>query len=79
MSKVKVKANIKGLIELRNSKEIQDFLQTCANDIVSRCSGSYETNTYTGKTRANASIITRDSATYHRNLKTNELLKALGS
>lgn len=59
------------------SSEMQALLQEKANEVVSRCGGSYETDVYVGRTRANASIITHDSATYHRNLKDNELLKAL--
>lgn len=77
MSKTKIVLNSKGLSELMNSAEIQTVLKQCADDVVARCSGSYETDVRTGKTRANSSIITRDSATYRKNLKDNELLKAL--
>lgn len=73
----KVILNKQGVEELLKSAEMQKLLQEQADEIVSRCNGNYETNTYVGKTRANASIITHDSATYHRNLKDNELLRAL--
>lgn len=76
-NKIKVEINMAGIRDLRNSEEMQAMLFEKANEIAGRCSGSYETDVRPGKTRANASIITRDSATYHRNLKDNELLKAL--
>lgn len=77
MAKVEVYINMDGIRELRNSQEVQDMLYQKANEIAARCSGSYETDVRPGKTRANASIITRDYRTYGKNLKDNELLKAL--
>ena len=73
----RVVINKTGINELMKSEEMQKILQEKADEIVRSLSGSYETDTYVGKTRANASIVTHDSATYHRNLKDNELLKAL--
>lgn len=78
MSNVKIELLEKGLEELMKSEEIQEELLNQANNIVTRCSGNYETDVYVGKTRANASVVTRDAKTYHKNLKTNELLKAAG-
>ena len=40
--------------------------------------GYYDANQCIGKTRANVSIITRDKKTFFKNLKDNELLKAIG-
>lgn len=77
MSSTKVVLNSSGFTELMKSQEVQYYLQQKATDIVNRCGGVYETDIYVGKSRANASIVTHDSATYHRNLKNNELLKAL--
>lgn len=77
MSKTKIVLNSKGITDLLKSQEIQTFLQEKAQDIVSRCSGAYETDVYVGKNRANSSIITRDAATFRKNLKDNELLRAL--
>lgn len=77
MANVRVVINMQGIQELRKSSEMQSLLKERADEIVSRCSGIYDTDAYVGKTRANASIVTHDSATYHRNLKNNELLKAL--
>lgn len=74
---VRVVINKTGINELMKSDEMQKMLKEKADDIVRNLGGTYETDTYVGKTRANASIVTHDSATYHRNLKDNELLKAL--
>lgn len=79
MSKVKIELLKSGIEELMKSEEIQEVLQSEANEVVGRCAGSYDVDIFVGKTRANSSIITRDSATYHKNLKDNELLKALGA
>lgn len=78
MSKVELKLINKGFNDLRNSKEVQELLLQTANDVASSCEGNYDTDVRPGKTRANASIITRDFKTYHLNLKNNELLKKLG-
>lgn len=77
MSKIKIVLDRKGIKELMQSKEVQDELLKEANEIVKSCEGNYETNVYAGKNRSNASIITRDSKTFFKNLKDNELLKAL--
>lgn len=74
---VKVETNIPGLVELRNSPEVQEFLKSQADRIVASCEGNYETDVRAGRTRANASIITRDRKTFFKNLKDNELLKHL--
>lgn len=77
MSNVKVELNDQGVKELLKSSEIVDYMNQLAGEIIGRCSGAYETDNYNGKSRANVSIKTADSATYHRNIKNNELLKAL--
>lgn len=77
MSDVNIVLSKDGIRELLRSEEVQGMLQERANEIVRRCGGVYDTDVYVGKNRANSSIVTHDSATYHRNLKDNELLKAL--
>lgn len=74
---VKVETIRSGLIELRNSQEIQTVLKAEADRIASSCDGDYDTDVRAGKTRANASIVTRDRKTFFKNLKDNELLKHL--
>lgn len=79
MSKVRVELNLRGVKELMNSNEIVAVLQEEADKIVKRCpGGKYETSQWHGKTRANVSIATYDRKTYFKNLRDNELLKALG-
>lgn len=78
MSNVKIVTNFKGLNELRNSEEIIQELESQADAVIARCSGNYSRSTHKGRSRANVSISTEDPETYHKNLKDNELLKALG-
>lgn len=66
--------NISGIMR---SEEMIDVLTDCANQIKNRCSGSYEISQYVGPNRANVSIYTSDRKTYFKNLKDNELAKAL--
>lgn len=78
MSKVIVELNREAVFEIMKSDEVVDFIQKKADDIVGKCQkGSYETNQWIGKHRANVSIVTRDKDTYFRNLESNELIKAL--
>lgn len=79
MSKVRVEINQESLHELMKSEEMQEILSECAIEIMKQCKkGNYQSDIYVGAKRANASISSRDSATYYRNLRDNELLKALG-
>lgn len=66
--------NISGIMR---SDAMIDVLRECANQIKERCSGNYEISEYVGPTRANVSIYTTDRKTYFKNLKDNELAKAL--
>lgn len=75
MSKVKL-VNA-GFRDLMRSDAIVSELETVAQNIIDRCEGNYETNTYIGPTRANVSINTSDEKTFYKNLSDNELLKAL--
>ena len=78
MSSIRVELVTSGIQELMKSEDVISELQRQADDIVKKCpNGSYETSQYIGKSRANVSIYTSDSATYFRNLHNNELLKAL--
>lgn len=77
MSNVKIELNQDGIRELLQSEEVMSLLESQADGIVGTASGSYDTNAFIGKTRATVTISTTDAATYHRNLKDNELLKML--
>lgn len=69
-----IESNISGLMR---SSEMVSFLRDRAEEIRGRCSGTYETSEYIGENRANVSICTTDRKTYFKNLKDNELAKAL--
>lgn len=78
MSDVKIVLNDEGIRQLRHCKELEDFMTECAQNIRSRCSGNYEvTQPFKGRYHSNVEVKTADNATYYRNLKTNELLKAV--
>lgn len=80
MSKVEIKLNTEGIRQLRHSEELEDFMTECANDIKSKCKGSYEVSKpYKGKYHSNVEVKTASQGTYYQNLKNNELLKAVGS
>lgn len=66
--------NISGLLR---SEDVISYMQELAEEIKGRCSGSYEIDTFKGSNRANVSIYTTDRKTFGKNLKDNELLKAL--
>lgn len=77
-SKVKVELNREGVRELLRSSEMESLLKELADNARSRLGDGYETDTYTGKTRVNASIraVTREAR--RENIETNSLLKSLG-
>lgn len=79
MSKVELVLDRDGLMELMKSQEVIGFMKSQANEIVGRCQGNYEIDEWNqGKSRANVSIKTTDRKTLFSNMKTNELLTALG-
>lgn len=78
MNRVRIQLDIKGVRELLKSEEVASFLQEKSHDIVSRCNkGKYDVNTQVHN-RAVSRVTTADKETYYRNLKNNELLKAMG-
>lgn len=79
MSKVKVKLNRKEVSnQLLKGGWIDSVMKDIADGIAQKCGGVYEVETYSGKRRDNVAIITSDKNTYYKNLKDNELLKAMG-
>jgi len=78
MSSAKVTLNYREVGALLKSSEVMAELNAQADAIIGRCAGNYEKSEYVGKTRANVAITTTDEETFHSNLKSNELLKALG-
>ena len=77
MSNFKFELDRAGVRELLQSDEIKRVLEANANAVIKKCEGNYETNTYTGRNRANVTIRCADVDTYFKNLQNNELLKAM--
>ncbi len=66
-----------GIQQLLKSDEIISYMDEIADQTIEKCKGTYEKETFIGKKRANVQIQTKDEKTFYRNLKNNELLKAL--
>lgn len=81
MGKVKIKMNIAGITEIRNSKEVQDDLLERAERIKEKAetfgSGKYIADVQPGKKRAHAMVKTTDYRSMASNAKHNSLLKSL--
>lgn len=78
MSSVKFELNSAGVQELLKSDEMAAICRQYADQIRSRCGDGYTVDTYSGKTRVNASVHASTSAARKDNLNNNTLLKALG-
>jgi len=78
MSKVKFELNSAGVRELLQSAEMAGICKQYADQVRGRCGEGYTVDTYTGKTRVNASVHASTSAARKDNLNNNTLLKALG-
>lgn len=76
MSKTVIELNRTGIMELLSSSEVQSFIGGIANDCANSCSGKYDVQTTVKSGRAVSNIKTADKATYYKNLKNNELIKA---
>lgn len=77
MSKFKFTLNRKGVSDLLKGQEMVDVLDSYGKEIQSKAGPGYESGTYVGKTRANASIKVGDRKSYRDNLKNNTLLKLI--
>lgn len=77
MSKVKVVLNREGVRQMLRSPEMEALLKERAQNIVSGLGDGYDSTTYIGKNRANASIRATSWETYQNELKNNTILKAL--
>lgn len=78
----KFKLNRQGVRELMKSPEMQVVLNKKAQEvakIANTSASGYVVDTYTGKTRANASVYAKTSKARKDNYKNNTLLKSLGS
>lgn len=77
MSKLTVKLNSSGVRQMLRSPEMEALLKERAQNIVSGLGEGYDSTTYSGKNRANASIRATSWAAYRNELKNNTILKAL--
>ena len=78
MSKVRFELNRAGVRELLKSQEAMNVCKTYATAIQSRAGDGYEVDTYTGRTRANASVYAATYKARRDNMENNTLLKARG-
>lgn len=74
----KIELNRAGVAELLKSPEMRGYCEDLANRAASGLGEGYEVTSYTGKTRANASIHAATSAARRDNMEHNSLLKAIG-
>ena len=66
-----------GVRQLLKSAEMRSVCQNHANRIAGRAGEGYEVDTYSGRTRVNASVYAATDKAYRDNLKNNTLLKAV--
>lgn len=69
--------NRHGLFELMRSSAMQEVLEDHAQAVARRVGSGYKTDTYVGKTRANAQVAAETSQAYRDCLENNTLVKAL--
>lgn len=77
MNNFKFKLNRKGVGEMLRSEEMQMLLKEYASGIQKRAGDGYEMSTYSGKTRANATVKPATVKAKQDNRKNNTLLKAV--
>ena len=77
MSKFQFVLDKAGVGQLLKSKETESMLKSLADDAVSRLGEGHSSDSYIGRTRANASYSADSIRAKRRNLRDNTLLKAL--
>ena len=75
----KFELNSDGVIELLQSREMQQIISSAADKVKSKAGDGYESSVKVGKKRAYANIAAVSYKARNNNLKNNTLLKALGS
>lgn len=78
MSKVKIKLNDAGFVELLKSQEIAAAVKEVAEQVAARAGDGYATDVYQAGTRVIASVYTETEEAMKDNLDNNTLLKAVG-
>lgn len=77
MTKVRVKLKKKGIKELLRSDEMRNVCLEHAQNAVAHLGPGYETGSYTGKTRANASVRAKTRQARRDALKNGSIWKAV--
>ncbi len=77
MSKFKFELNRAGVRSLMQSAEMQSILKDKANNALNSLGEGYKSDTYVGKTRANAMVYADTYQAKRDNLKNNSILKAV--
>ena len=77
MSKFKFVLNRSGVRALMQSTEMQSILKDKANNALNSLGEGYKSDTYVGKTRANAMVYADTYQAKKDNLKNNSILKAV--
>jgi hypothetical protein len=74
---VKFELRSEGITELMRSSDMVSGLGAIADGIARSLGDGFDSDTYVGKSRANASIRTTTPEAYYSNLKHNTILKAV--
>lgn len=77
MTKVRVKLNSKGVRALLQSNELRNVCAERAQNAMAHLGPGYETNTYVGKTRANAGIRAKARQARQDAIKNGSIWKAV--
>ena len=77
MSKFKFELNGAGVRALMQSEEMQSILKDKADGALNSLGEGYKSDTYVGKTRANAMVYADTYQAKRDNLKNNSILKAV--
>lgn len=77
MSKFKFELNRSGVRSLMQSEEMQSILKSKANNALNSLGEGYKSDTYVGKTRANAMVYADTYQAKKDNMKNNSILKAV--
>lgn len=78
MSKVKFELNRAGVGSLLKSQQMMNVCAAYADQVCARAGSGYETSTYVGRNRVNASVFPATKEARKDNLEHNTLLKARG-
>lgn len=77
MASVQIKLNNEGIKELLKSPEVEAEVKKYADKAVASLGSGYESSSYVGKTRVNASVMAVDYKAKKENLENNTILKAV--